>query len=463
MNIAMIGLGVMGQNLALNMESKGYSVAAYDFDKEKNIAYRKKTQGKNISVYDNLKDLTDNLDTPKKIMLMVPAGAPVDNVIENILPYLSEKDIIIDGGNSYFKDTQRRCGYLKAKGINFIGTGVSGGEEGALNGPAMMPGGDLTSFEYVKNIFQDICAKYEGESCCDYMGADGAGHFVKMVHNGIEYSDMQLISEAYFIMKNLLNLSYIEMSEIFHNWNMGELNSYLIEITADILGMEDKKTGMPVVEIIKDTAGQKGTGKWTSTTALDLGVAAPTIAEAVFARCMSAIKEERILANKFYDVKKYKISGLEKDVFIKKLEHALYFAKICSYAQGFTLLKEASKEYDWNLDFAKIARVWRSGCIIRAGFLNSISEVFTEDNNLSNLLMAPVFKDKITSYEEDLRSVCVETVKSGIPAPAFVSALSYFDSYTSSVLPANLLQAQRDYFGAHGFKRLDAEGTFHLK
>lgn len=458
-DIAMMGLGVMGQNLALNMESKGYSVAAFDIDSTKCDAFKEKTVGKNIEVFYNADDMVKSLKKPARIMLMVPAGKYVDSAIESIIKYLDKEDIVIDGGNSNFIDTQRRCQYLESKGLRFIGTGVSGGEEGALKGPAMMPGGPKSAFEDTKNIFFDICAKYGDAPCCDYMGEDGAGHFVKMVHNGIEYSDMELICESFQIMKNS-GFSYEKMSDIFGKWNKGELQSYLIEITSNILKLKDPETGKPYPEVVLDSAGQKGTGKWTATNALDLGIAAPTIAEAVFGRCLSAIKEERVKASKVFKT----ASCGEADVeFLDHLEKALYFSKICSYAQGFMILLEAKKEFNWSIDFSKIARVWRAGCIIRAEFLNDISKVYEQDSEI-NLLMAPAFKDKIEEYSKSLRYICTECIKREIPAPGFMSALSFFDGFKSEVLPANLLQCQRDYFGAHGFQRLDKEGKgFHLE
>lgn len=460
-DIAMMGLGVMGQNLALNMESRGYKVAAFDIDSTKCDAFKEKSKGKNIEVFYNADDMVKSLKKPARVMMMVPAGKYVDMAIESIIKYLDKEDILIDGGNSNFKDTQRRCEYLESKGLRFIGTGVSGGEEGALKGPAMMPGGPESAFNEVKNIFFDICAKYGDTPCCDYMGEDGAGHFVKMVHNGIEYSDMELICEAYSIMKNS-GFSYDKMSEVFCGWNEGELKSYLIEITGNILKLKDPETGKPYPEVVMDTAGQKGTGKWTAANALDLGVAAPTIAEAVFGRCLSAIKEERVKASKVFETKSDSRMENEKE-FLSHLEKALYFAKICSYAQGFMIMNEAKKEFDWKLDFSKIARVWRAGCIIRAEFLNDISKVYEKDSEI-NLLMAPAFKDKIEEYSKSLRFICAECIKREIPAPGFLSALSFFDGYKSEVLPANLLQCQRDYFGAHGFQRLDKDGKgYHLE
>lgn len=458
-DIAMMGLGVMGQNLALNMESKGYSVAAFDIDATKCDVFKEKAKGKNIEVFYNADDMVKSLKKPARIMLMVPAGKYVDSAIESIIKYLDKEDIVIDGGNSNFKDTQRRCEYLESKGLRFIGTGVSGGEEGALKGPAMMPGGPKSAFEDTKNIFFDICAKYGDTPCCDYMGEDGAGHFVKMVHNGIEYSDMELICESFQIMKNS-GFSYNKMSDIFGKWNQGELKSYLIEITSNILKLKDPESGKPYPEVVLDTAGQKGTGKWTAMNALDLGIAAPTIAEAVFARCLSAIKDERVKASKVFKTEAF---GEADDEFLNQLEKALYFSKICSYAQGFMIMAEAKKEFNWSLDFSKIARVWRAGCIIRAEFLNDISKVYEQDPNI-NLLMAPAFKDKIEEYSKSLRYICSECIKREISAPGFMSALSFFDGFKSEVLPANLLQCQRDYFGAHGFQRLDKEGKgYHLE
>jgi 6-phosphogluconate dehydrogenase len=388
-------------------------------------------------------------------MLMIKAGKPVDDFIELLLPHLEKGDIIIDGGNSHFPDTIRRTNYLKEKGIRYIGTGVSGGEEGALLGPSIMPGGHPEAWPYVKPIFQSIAAKVaDGTPCCDWVGSDGAGHYVKMVHNGIEYGDMQMICEAYFLMKQLLGMTPMEMHEVFDEWNRGELNSYLIEITTEILSKVDEETGKPMVDVILDTAGQKGTGKWTSQSALDMGTPANTIAEAVFARLISAIKEERVDASKLLEGPDAKFDG-DRDALISDIRQALYASKICSYAQGFQLLKMAAAEYSWDLNYGGIALMWREGCIIRAQFLGRIKEAYDEQPDLANLLLAPYFKESIDRSQEAWRRTIATAVTYGIPVPAFSSALAYFDGYRTARLPANLLQAQRDYFGAHTFERVD--------
>ena len=392
---------------------------------------------------------------------MVKAGDPVDYIINDLLTYLEKGDIIIDGGNSFYKDTMRRTRELEKKGILYLGTGISGGEEGALKGPSIMPGGSKEAWEAVKHILIDISAKaWDGEPCCAYIGPDGAGHYVKMVHNGIEYSDMQLISEAYYLMKNLLNMSTEEMQKVFEEWNKGELNSYLIEITADILSKIDSKTGKPLVDVILDSAQQKGTGKWTSKEALDLGVSTPSISEAVFARYISAIKAERVNASKVLSGPEVKFQG-NREEFIEEIRQALYASKICSYAQGFVLLKKASEEYGWNLNYGEIALLWRGGCIIRARFLDRIKEAFYRDPQMDNLLLDPFFRENIMNSQSAWRNVVSVAALNGIPVPAFSASLNYFDSYRSAQLPANLIQAQRDYFGAHTYERIDEEGIFH--
>lgn len=454
-NIGVVGLGVMGQNLALNIERNGFSVAGYDLDPEKLKATENKFADKNAVVLYSMKEFIESLETPKKILLMVPAGKPVDAVIKELKPYLSKGDLLIDGGNTYFPDTERRNNELKKEGILYIGTGVSGGEEGALWGPSIMPGGNPEAWQFVKPIFQAIAAKVEdGTPCCEWVGPGGAGHFVKMVHNGIEYGDMQMICEAYFLMEKLLGLSTDAMHEIFSRWNAGELNSYLIEITADIMAKKDSETGKPMIHVILDTAGQKGTGKWTSQVALDLGIPAQTIAEAVFARTLSAIKEERITASKFLQGPEIRFDG-NKDEFVEMIRQALYASKICSYAQGFHLLRAASEEYGWNLNYGNIALLWRGGCIIRAQFLDNIKEAFDKKSDLSNLLLDPYFKSAIEKNQDAWRKVVAHAFELGIPVPAFSSALAYYDGYRSERLPANLLQAQRDYFGAHTYERVD--------
>ncbi|NOZ61807.1 MAG: decarboxylating NADP(+)-dependent phosphogluconate dehydrogenase, partial [Calditrichaeota bacterium] len=440
--MGVIGLGVMGQSLALNIERNGYSVCGYDLDQKKLAQTRERFAGKNASVVSTLQEFVNELEKPRKILLMVPAGKPVDSVIEEITPLLDAGDILIDGGNSYFADTARRYADLKKKKILFIGTGVSGGEEGALWGPSIMPGGNPDAWPAVKPIFQAIAAKVEdGTPCSEWIGEGGAGHFVKMVHNGIEYADMQMICETYFIMEKVLGMKPDEMQEIFSRWNKGELNSYLIEITADIMGEKDEETGKPMIDVILDTAGQKGTGKWTSQVALDLGIPAPTIAEAVFARTLSAIKEERVEASKQLSGPRPEFKG-DKEEFISMLEQALYAAKICSYAQGFQLMRAASEEYGWNLNFGSIALLWRAGCIIRAQFLDKIKAAFVRQPDLPNLLLNPYFRDVIEKAQSAWRKAVATAVENGIPVPALSSALSYFDSYRSEQLPANLLQAQ---------------------
>ncbi len=464
-DIGLIGLAVMGQNLVLNMESKGYSVSVYNRTGEKTTEFIEgPAKGKDrITATYSMEEFVASLKKPRKMMIMVKAGRPVDIVIQQLLPLLDEGDIIIDGGNSYFKDTVRRCEELEEKGILFLGVGVSGGEEGALKGPSIMPGGSIEAWEQVNNILIDISAKVDGDSCCNYIGPDGAGHYVKTVHNGIEYGDMQLISEAYFLMQELLGMSASEMQEVFSSWNEGELDSYLIEITADILGKIDDETGRPMVDVILDKAGQKGTGKWTSQEALELGVAAPTIAEAVFARCMSAMKDERVAASKVLSgpcTANCTFKG-DKEQFIEDIGKALYASKICSYAQGFDLMKTASDTYDWNLDLGNIALLWRGGCIIRAQFLNDIKEAYDRNSDLANLLLDDYFKGAIEEAQAGWRRVVMTAAEYGVPVPSFSSALSYYDSYRRDRLPANLIQAQRDYFGAHTYERIDKEGIFH--
>lgn len=460
-DIGLIGLAVMGENLVLNMESKGFTVAVFNRTTSKVIDFvNGRAKGKKIIGTSNVKELCESLSKPRKIMIMVKAGKPVDDTIETLLPHLEIGDIIIDGGNSHFPDTIRRTKALAEKGILFIGTGVSGGEEGALKGPSIMPGGNPEAWPHVKPIFQSIAAKVADSPCCEWVGNDGAGHYVKMVHNGIEYGDMQMICEAYFILKNILSMSANELYDVFKEWNKGELNSYLIEITRDIFARKDEETGKPLVDMILDTAGQKGTGKWTSQSALDLGAPSPTIAEAVFARCISAIKEERAAASKILTGPAAEFKG-NRGEFIDDVRKALYASKICSYAQGFQLLKLAAAEYKWNLNYGEIALMWRGGCIIRAKFLGNIKNAFDENPKLENLLLAPFFKKAIDDCQDSWRRVIATAVQTGVPVPAFASALAYYDSYRTSTLPANLLQAQRDYFGAHTYERIDkARGQF---
>ena len=453
-DIGLVGLAVMGENLILNMESHSFTVAVYNRTVDKVDRFiNGRGKGKNIVGAHSIEDLIIKLKSPRKIMLMVKAGKPVDDFIELLIPHLEKGDIIIDGGNSHFPDTTRRTEYLENKGLLYIGTGVSGGEEGALKGPSIMPGGSTAAWQHVKPIFQSIAAKVEdGTPCCDWVGEKGAGHFVKMVHNGIEYGDMQLICEAYQIMKDLLGLTYKEMHDIFNEWNERELNSYLIEITRDILNF--KENGKPLVESILDTAGQKGTGKWTVLASLDFGVPLTLIGEAVYGRTLSAIKEERVEASKILSGPKPKFSG-DKKQFINDLREALYASKIVSYAQGYVLMRYAAKELGWNLNYGGIALMWRGGCIIRSVFLGKIKEAFDKNPKLTNLLLDPFFKDKIDSSQKSWRNVVSAAVTNGIWIPALSTALNYFDGFRNSRLPANLLQAQRDYFGAHTYERVD--------
>ncbi|MED1442094.1 NADP-dependent phosphogluconate dehydrogenase [Aeribacillus composti] len=459
--IGVIGLAVMGKNLALNIESRGYSVSVYNRSSEKTDEMLKEAAGKKIVGTYSIEEFVNSLEKPRKILLMVKAGAATDATIEQLLPYLDEGDILIDGGNTYYKDTQRRSKQLAERGIHFIGTGVSGGEEGALKGPSIMPGGQKEAHELVRPIFEAIAAKVNGEPCTTYIGPDGAGHYVKMVHNGIEYGDMQLISEAYFILKHVLGLNAQELHEVFAEWNKGELDSYLIEITADIFTKIDEETGKPLVDVILDTAGQKGTGKWTSQDALDLGIPLPIITESVFARFISAMKEERVKASKLLSGPNVRPYEGSKEELIEAVRKALYMSKICSYAQGFAQMKAASEEYNWNLKYGDIAMIFRGGCIIRAAFLQKIKDAYDRDPNLPNLLLDPYFKEIVESYQGALRQVIAIAIERGIPVPCFSAALAYYDSYRTETLPANLIQAQRDYFGAHTYQRVDKEGIFH--
>lgn len=453
-DIALIGLAVMGENLVLNMERNGYTVAVYNRTVEKVDKFvQGRGKNKNFIGAHSIEELVISLKRPRKVMMLVKAGEAVDSFIEQLLPFLEPGDIIIDGGNTHFPDTIRRASYVESKGLLYIGAGVSGGEEGALMGPSIMPGGSPKAWEYVKPIFQSISAKVEdGSPCCEWVGEDGAGHFVKMVHNGIEYGDMQIICEAYQIMKELVGLSADEMHEVFAEWNKGDLDSYLIEITRDILGY--KEDGEPLVEKILDTAGQKGTGKWTGVSALELGVPLTLIGEAVFARCLSAQKDERVMASKVLNGPKPVFNG-DKKAFIEDIRQALVASKIVSYAQGYVLMREAAKEYGWELNNGGIALMWRGGCIIRSVFLGKIKAAFDTNPELTNLLLDPYFQDKIELAQAGWRRVIGQAVANGIPLPALTTALAYFDGYRSERLPANLLQAQRDYFGAHTYERID--------
>jgi len=463
--IGIIGLGVMGQNLTLNIERNGFSVTGFDLDQSKLKHIAQQFRDKNIFLANSYESFIKLLEKPRIILMMVPAGQPVDDVIENLMPYLSQGDILIDAGNSYFKDTERRYQELTSKGIQYIGTGVSGGEEGALWGPSIMPGGSETAWEQIRPIFQAISAKAEDKiPCCEWIGAGGAGHFVKMVHNGIEYGDMQMICEAYFLMKQVLGATSLDLHNIFADWNETELESYLIEITSHIMKQKDPDTKKHMIDLILDTAGQKGTGKWTSQIALDLGVPAPTIAEAVFSRTLSALKDQRVVASKILKGPEIQFDG-DKEEMVELIRRALYASKICSYAQGFQLMKAASIGYKWNLNLGAVASIWRAGCIIRAQFLNKIKDAFDQNSNLENLLLDSYFNSAIQKNQDAWRKVVAFAVEQGIPVPTFSSALAYYDSYRSRRLPANLLQAQRDYFGAHTYERLDKPRGefFHTK
>ncbi|MEW6652325.1 MAG: decarboxylating NADP(+)-dependent phosphogluconate dehydrogenase [Bacteroidota bacterium] len=454
-DIGLVGLAVMGENLVLNMESNGYTVAVYNrtVDKVDNFV-NGRGKGKNVIGVHTIEELTANLKLPRKVMIMVKAGKPVDDFVELLIPHLEKGDIIIDGGNSHFPDSIRRTKYLEEKGLLYIGTGVSGGEEGALKGPSIMPGGSVEAWNHVKDIFQSISAKVaDGTPCCDWVGENGAGHFVKMVHNGIEYGDMQLICEAYQIMKDLVGMNADEMHEVFKEWNKGELESYLIEITSDILAYKDDD-GTSLVDKILDTAGQKGTGKWTVLASLDTGAPLTLIGEAVYARALSALKNERVEASKVLNGPTPKFSG-DKKQFIEDLRKALYASKLVSYAQGYVLMRYAAQEYGWNLNNGAIALIWRGGCIIRSVFLGKIKEAFDKNPNLSNLLLDPFFAEKILDAQSSWRKVVASSVENGIWIPALSTALNYFDGFRNGRLPANLLQAQRDYFGAHTYERVD--------
>jgi 6-phosphogluconate dehydrogenase len=454
-DIGLIGLAVMGENLVLNMESKGFQVSVYNRSAQKvNDFLAARAKGKKIVGTTSIQELVASIEQPRKIMLMIKAGSAVDEMIETLIPHLSPGDIIIDGGNTHFPDTNRRTAYVESKGLLYIGTGVSGGEEGALLGPSIMPGGSKAAWPLVKPIFQAIAAKVDdGSPCCDWVGENGAGHFVKMVHNGIEYGDMQLICEAYQIMRDYLGMSADEMHEVLKEWNKGELDSYLIEITRDILAYKDAD-GKPLVDKILDTAGQKGTGKWTGVAALDLGIPLTLIGEAVFSRCLSAVKDERVKASSILHGPAPKFTG-DKTKFINDIKNALYASKIVSYAQGYALMQAAAVEYKWKLNYGGIALMWRGGCIIRSAFLGKIKEAFDNNPSITNLLLDPFFKEKVEKAQAGWRNVVAAAVTNGIPVPAISSALGYFDGYRCEKLPANLLQAQRDYFGAHTYERTD--------
>jgi len=465
-DFGLVGLAVMGENLALNIESRGYSMAVFNRTTSKVDNFIEgRAKGKKFVGCHSIEELVENLAAPRKVMLMVKAGPAVDAFIEQLIPLLSPGDVIIDGGNTHFSETERRTKYVESKGLLYIGTGVSGGEEGALKGPSIMPGGSEKAWPLVKPIFQAISAKVGPNGdipCCEWVGPRGAGHYVKMVHNGIEYGDMQLICEAYWMLKNALDLSNEELHDVFAEWNQGDLDSYLIEITRDIFSVKDEETGKDMVDLVLDTAGAKGTGKWMSQLALDLGVPSTLVTEAVYARCLSAMKEARVRASKQLTGPTGKYEG-DRKAFIEKIRQALYASKICSYAQGYVQMQAAAKEHDWPLQFGPIALLWRGGCIIRAKFLERIKEAFDADPNLENLLLAPYFKEAVDKAQPAWREVVITAIQWGIPVPAFSAALAYYDGYRSERLPANLLQSQRDYFGAHTYHRVDkpGEGPFH--
>jgi 6-phosphogluconate dehydrogenase len=455
-DIGLIGLAVMGENLVLNMANHGFRVAVYNRTPDRTDRFiAGAASGKTIQGFHTLAELTASLEPPRKVMMMVKAGKPVDDLIDQLIPLLEPGDVIIDGGNSHYPDTTRRTGYIESKGLLFIGTGVSGGEEGALKGPSIMPGGSKAGWPLVKPLFQAIAAKVDGgAACCEWVGENGAGHFVKMVHNGIEYGDMQLICEVYQIMKERLGMSPDQMSEVFGEWNRGELDSYLIEITRDILKFKDPE-GRPLVDLILDTAGQKGTGQWTAKAALELGVPLTLITESVFSRSLSAMKEERVLAAAQLKPEGLKHTRIFPTDYVADLQQALYAAKIISYAQGYMLMQAAAKEYGWNLNYGGIALMWRGGCIIRSAFLGKIKEAYERNPSLANLLLDPFFTEQISRSQAAWRRVVSDAVMNGIPVPTLSASLSFFDGYRSERLPANLLQAQRDFFGAHTFERTD--------
>lgn len=463
--IGVVGMAVMGKNLALNIESRGYSVSIFNRTASKTDDVIAQHPDKKLFPTYSVEEFVQSLEKPRRILLMVQAGKPTDLTIQSLLPHLDKGDILIDGGNTFFKDTIRRNAELANSGINFIGTGVSGGEEGALKGPAIMPGGQEEAYRLVEPILKEIAAKAnDGEPCVTYIGENGAGHYVKMVHNGIEYGDMQLIAESYDLLRHVLNLSIEEIAAIFKEWNAGELDSYLMEITADILTKYDKETGKPMVDVILDSAGNKGTGKWTSQNALDLGVPLSLITESVFARFISAFKEERVYASTILPtVEKETIASEDKAQLVEQIRRALYFSKIMSYAQGFAQMRLASQEYDWHLNYGEIAKIFRAGCIIRAQFLQKITDAYNRNPNLQNLILDDYFLAITKEYHQSVREVVALAVKNGIPTPTFSAAITYFDAYRSSTLPANLIQAQRDYFGAHTYKRVDKAGTFHYE
>ncbi|WP_426350353.1 decarboxylating NADP(+)-dependent phosphogluconate dehydrogenase [Alloiococcus sp. CFN-8] len=461
LQVGIIGVGVMGGNLALNIEDKGFSVSVYDISLDSLNRMRVVSKGKDILISDSLKSFVESLESPRKIILMIKAGKAVENVIEELKKYITPGDIIIDCGNSYFHDSMRRRTQLEAQGYNFIDVGVSGGAEGALKGPSLMPGGDLEVYKSIEPILMAIAAKVGNEPCCTYIGDSGAGHYVKMVHNGIEYGDMELICEIYALLKGALKLSNDEISDLFAQWNNGELNSYLVEITSKIFKKLDTDSQKPMIDLILDVAGEKGTGKWSSESALNLGVPVPIITESVFSRYLSSMKEERVEASRVLSAEIEKGIELDELEFIESLRQAFYVSSICCYAQGFSLMRAASKEYKWSLNLGNIASVFRGGCIIRAALLDKIKKAYENNPELSNIMLDGYFKEVLLSYQQALRKVVITAISMGIAVPALSSAISYFDSYRTEKLPANLLQAQRDYFGGHTYQRIDKDrGSF---
>ena len=461
--IGVVGMAVMGRNLALNIESRGYTVSIFNRSREKTDEVIAENEGKKLAPYYTIEEFVESLEKPRRILLMVQAGEATDKTIASLTPHLDKGDILIDGGNTFYKDTIRRNKELSELGFNFIGTGVSGGEEGALKGPSIMPGGQKEAYELVAPILDKIAARAEdGEACVTYIGPDGAGHYVKMVHNGIEYGDMQLIAEAYALLKGALGLSNEELAKTFTEWNNGELSSYLIDITKDIFTKKDEE-GNYLVDVILDEAANKGTGKWTSQSSLDLGEPLSLITESVFARYLSSLKTQRVAASKVLSGPQAQTFTGDKAEFVEKVRRALYLGKIVSYAQGFSQLRAASEQYNWDLHYGEIAKIFRAGCIIRAQFLQKITDAYAENANIANLLLAPYFKNIADEYQQALRDVVAYAVQNGIPTPTFSAAIAYYDSYRSEVLPANLIQAQRDYFGAHTYKRIDKEGVFHTE
>lgn len=462
--IGVVGMAVMGKNLALNIESRGYSVSIFNRTASKTEEVVSENPDKKLVATYSVEEFVASLEKPRRIMLMVQAGKATDLTIQNLLPHLDKGDVLIDGGNTFFEDTIRRNEELANSGINFIGTGVSGGEEGALKGPSMMPGGQKEAYELVKPIFEQIAAKAEedGQPCVTYIGPNGAGHYVKMVHNGIEYGDMQLIAESYDLLTRVLGLSVSEVADIFADWNSGELDSYLMEITSDILTRKDDLgTGLPIVDVILDAAGNKGTGKWTSQSALDLGTPLPLITESVFARYISALKDERVEASTVIPVRPIPTFEGNREEYVEKIRQALYFSKIMSYAQGFAQMRTASEENEWDLNYGEIAKIFRAGCIIRARFLQKITDAYDREPNIKNLLLDEYFLAITNEYQQSVRDVVSLAVQAGVPTPTFSSAIAYYDSYRTADLPANIIQAQRDYFGAHTYLRKDRDGVFH--